>query len=62
VTIKHANRTVSHRTLGVRANCTYSAFVTISSIRLRGRKVNRASVRFEGNNYLLAGSIRSRRV
>jgi len=62
VTIKHANQTVSHRTLGVRANCTYSAFVTISSIRLRGRKVNRASVRFEGNNYLLAGSIRSRRV
>lgn len=62
VTIKHANRTVSHRTLGVRANCTYSAFITINAIRLRGRKVNRASVRFEGNNYLLASSTRSRRV
>jgi len=43
-------------------NCTYSAFVTINSIRLRGRKVDRASVRFEGNNYLLASSTRSRRV
>lgn len=62
VTIRHGTRTVAHRTLGVRANCTYSTFITIMSRRLRGRRSHRVIVRFAGNNYLLSSSARQRRV
>jgi len=62
VTIKHGNKTVSHRVIGVRANCTYSTFVTVSKKRLRGRKANKVIVRFEGNNRLLPGSQHRNRV
>ena len=62
VTTKHGRKTVSHRTIGVRANCTYSLFVTVKNTRLRGRKANKVNVRFEGNNFLLPGSTHRNRV
>jgi len=62
VTIKHGRKTVSHRTIGVRANCTYSLFVTVKNTRLRSRKANKVNVRFEGNNRLLPGSTHRNRV
>ncbi len=62
VTIQHGRKTVSHRTIGVRANCTYSLFVTVKNTRLRSRKANKVNVRFEGNNRLLPGSTHRNRV
>ena len=61
VTIKHAHRTTAHRTLGVRANCTYRTTIAIKRRRLRGRQSNRVIVRFEGNPFLLPSSARRRR-
>ncbi len=62
VKIKKGMKTVSSRTIGVRADCTYSLFVTIKNKRLKGKKATKATVRFEGNDFLLSTSTKSKRV